>query len=591
MMLRFPRLTRLLTGVAALMLCMVITACDSDDDPTTPPMETAPTIAELVGQQNNLSTLEQAVGAAGLGEALSGDDPLTVFAPSDAAFDALTVSDLLDDTDLLAEVLQYHVVSGEALAGDLSDGQTLTTLQGDELRVSVNDGTVQINGATVTTADVEAENGVVHIVDRVLLANRSAVERLSVTAATQTLAGAVGDAGIASAFAGAENWTVFAPIDAAFDGVDLSGFSQSDLAEILQYHVIAGDAPITASDLISLLDENGGEVSVETLQGESITFREQEDGTIVLNGGQATLQTDGLDLYTDNFTNIAHLIDGVLLPEAYRPTPDAIAYDLTAQSNSGAIPDGVNGTATFWRLSDTETLVTLELTDGATGASVSHPAHIHANSASEGGSIAYYLTPIDGSGGGGTSARVIDVSIEELADFDGYINIHESVENLGTIVSQGNIGANASGTPQDGLDLVSEPRTTSYDLAANANDGSVAPNGVPATAQFRELTSGLTLVTLDMDIEGATGASVSHPAHIHNNSASEGGSIAYYLSPIDGSDAASRSSKIVAEPYDTLIDFNGYINIHESVANLGNVVSQGNIGANASDGGSGGPGY
>jgi hypothetical protein len=183
------------------------------------------------------------------------------------------------------------------------------------------------------------------------------------------------------------------------------------------------------------------------------------------------------------------------------------------------------------------------------------------------------------------------VPIEELADFDGYINIHESVENLGTIVSQGNIGANASGTPQDGLDLVSEPRTTSYDLAANANDGSVAPDGVPATAQFRELTSGLTLVTLDMDIEGATGASVSHPAHIHNNSASEGGSIAYYLSPIDGSDAASRSSKIVAEPYDTLIDFNGYINIHESVANLGNVVSQGNVGANADSGGSGDPGY
>jgi hypothetical protein len=84
-----------------------------------------------------------------------------------------------------------------------------------------------------------------------------------------------------------------------------------------------------------------------------------------------------------------------------------------------------------------------------------------------------------------------------------------------------------------------------------------------------------------MTIDGATGASVSHPAHIHNGTATEGGSIEYYLAPIDGSDTASRSSKIVSEPYDTLTGFDGYINIHESVANLGNVVSQGNIGANA----------
>ena len=268
--------------------------------------------------------------------------------------------------------------------------------------------------------------------------------------------------------------------------------------------------------------------------------------------------------------------------------PDAISYDLAAQSNSGAIPDGVNGTATFWRYGDTQTIVTLELTDGATGASVSHPAHIHNNTAEEGGSIAYYLTPLDGeeSGGESTSARVIDMPFDELTDFNGYINIHESVANLGNVVSQGNIGANAEGTPQDGLNFVESPRTTDYDLAANGNGGDVAPDGVPATATFLELTSDMTLVTLDMNLDGATGASVSHPAHIHNNSASEGGNIAYYLGPIDGSDPNSRSSKIVSEPYDTLTGFDGYINIHESVANLGAVVSQGNIGANAGDDGS-----
>jgi hypothetical protein len=169
-----------------------------------------------------------------------------------------------------------------------------------------------------------------------------------------------------------------------------------------------------------------------------------------------------------------------------------------------------------------------------------------------------------------------------MSSFDGYINIHESVANLGAVVSQGNIGGNASdATVEDGLMVVDEPRSIQYTLGANANGGAAAPDGIPATATFTEVTSDMTLVTLDMDLPGATGASVSHPAHIHNNTAAEGGSIAIYLSPIDGSDPDTRSSKLVMQSYDSLTSFNGYINIHESLANLGAVVSQGNIGANA----------
>ena len=581
--------TRLLQALTLLILCVSLTACDGDDGPA-PPMEEEPTsIAELVSDSDNLSTLASAVEAADLVDALSGDNPLTVFAPEDDAFDALTVDALLQDENasLLAEVLQYHVVSGAALAGDLSDGDVLTTLQGDELRVSVTDGTVQINGATVTQADIEADNGVVHVIDGVLLENRSALERLSVTEATQTLAGAVEAAGLTDAVNSAENWTVFAPIEDAFAGVDASAFSETELAEILQYHILPGDMLIASGNLVSQLEANNGEISVPTLQGESITFRLEEDGSIVLNSGQATLLPEGLDIYTDDFTNVAHLIDGVLLPDALRPTNRAVSYALAAQPNNGAIPSGVNGTATFWELNDTQTVVTLELTNGATGTDVSHPAHIHVNSAEEGGGIEYYLSPIDGSGGGGTSARVVDVSFDALTSFDGHINIHESVANLGTIVSQGNIGANAMGTDQEGLTPVPAPRSTEYALAANTNDGAV-PDGVPATATFLELTEELTLVTLALDIDGATGLDVSHPAHIHVNSASEGGGIEYYLSPIDGSDADARSSKIVSGPYSTLVNFDGHINIHESVANLGTIVSRGNIGANAEDSGSSG---
>jgi hypothetical protein len=176
----------------------------------------------------------------------------------------------------------------------------------------------------------------------------------------------------------------------------------------------------------------------------------------------------------------------------------------------------------------------------------------------------------------------VDRSYDELATFDGYVNIHESVANLGTVVSQGNIGANAQGSPATSLDLVDNPETATYDLAANENGGDVAPDGIPGRVEFVELTSNETFVQVTLDTgNGATGASVSHPAHIHNNSASEGGSIEYYLSPVDGSDAQARSGKIVEEDFATLAGFNGYVNVHESVANLGAVVSQGNVGSNA----------
>jgi hypothetical protein len=262
-----------------------------------------------------------------------------------------------------------------------------------------------------------------------------------------------------------------------------------------------------------------------------------------------------------------------------------ISYDLAAQSNDGAVPNGVRGTVSFWEVNAQQTLVTIELDEGATGTTVAHPAHIHEAGS---GDIAIYLTPIDGSGGEGTSARVVNQSYDALVNFEGYVNVHESVANLGTVVSQGNIGAEASGEEGEGLELVDAPRTTSYTLDANANDGSVVPDGIAAQATFQELNEELTLVTLTLDVSGATGATVSHPAHIH---ASGDGSIQYYLSPIDGTDQDALSTKLVEASYDTLTEFDGYVNVHESIANLGNVVSQGNVGSSASGDAGGGSGY
>jgi uncharacterized surface protein with fasciclin (FAS1) repeats len=121
----------------------------------------------------NAKTLAAAVKAADLVETLESTGPFTVFAPTDAAFAAIQsdVDSLLkpENKTKLANILTYHVVSGAHLAADLKDGAELTTVQGEKLKVTVNGGKVTIGGANVTAADVAASNGVVHLIDKVLL--------------------------------------------------------------------------------------------------------------------------------------------------------------------------------------------------------------------------------------------------------------------------------------------------------------------------------------------------------------------------------------------------------------------------------------
>ena len=121
----------------------------------------------------SFTTLVAAVQAAGLVDKLKSEGPFTVFAPTDEAFAALpegTVATLLlpENKEQLISILTYHVVPGKVMSGDLSNGMTATTVQGSDVTIMVNDG-VSINGANVTTADVEASNGVIHVIDSVIL--------------------------------------------------------------------------------------------------------------------------------------------------------------------------------------------------------------------------------------------------------------------------------------------------------------------------------------------------------------------------------------------------------------------------------------
>ncbi len=179
---------------AGLVAILALTACGDDKEdtaaaaPTTTPAAAAATTTAAMAEQpstivdvaigaGDFTVLVEAVKAAGLVDTLSGPGPFTVFAPTDAAFaDALktlgiTKEQLLADPAKLKAILTYHVVPGEVMAADVltMDGQDVATVAGPTVKVKINGSTVMINNATVTTADIKASNGVIHVIDKVLL--------------------------------------------------------------------------------------------------------------------------------------------------------------------------------------------------------------------------------------------------------------------------------------------------------------------------------------------------------------------------------------------------------------------------------------
>ena len=137
-------------------------------------------IVEIAAEAGSFNTLVAAVKAASLVETLSGPGPFTVFAPTDAAFAKLpagTVDALLADTAKLTSILTFHVIAGNVVAADIikANGATPTTVNGLPLDVVVRDGTVFVNGAQVVTADIAASNGVIHVIDTVLLPSAAPV--------------------------------------------------------------------------------------------------------------------------------------------------------------------------------------------------------------------------------------------------------------------------------------------------------------------------------------------------------------------------------------------------------------------------------
>ena len=173
-----------LVGLVALVVALpvILAACGSDSSETAAPASSAAsTMASPAAQDivdtavaaGQFTTLATALQAAGLVDALKGAGPFTVFAPTDEAFAKLpagTLDELLKDpTGALADILKYHVVSGKVMAADITDGMTAPSLQGSDLKFTIKDGKVYVNDAMVTQADIQASNGVIHVIDSVLL--------------------------------------------------------------------------------------------------------------------------------------------------------------------------------------------------------------------------------------------------------------------------------------------------------------------------------------------------------------------------------------------------------------------------------------
>jgi uncharacterized surface protein with fasciclin (FAS1) repeats len=277
-------------------------------------------IVDVAAKNGSFETLVAAVEAAGLVETLQGEGPFTVFAPTDEAFAALpdgTLERLLrpENKEELAGILTYHVVPGKVMAADVKAG-AVASVHGDTLDITVTDGKVMVDEASVVTTDVEATNGVIHVLDAVVLpapppppvpavpATNTIVDVAMGAGMFDTLVAAAKAADLVDVLSGDGPFTVFAPTDDAFAALGstvddlLKPENKDKLASILKYHVVPGK--VMAGDLSS--------GKVETVEGSDLKVKVKK-GAVTLNKTVKVVKTD---IAADN--GVVHVIDGVLMP-------------------------------------------------------------------------------------------------------------------------------------------------------------------------------------------------------------------------------------------------------------------------------------
>jgi len=269
-------------------------------------------IFDIIENSEVHNTLEAAIVAAGLDETLSNDGPFTVFAPTDDVFSVIPAGVLetllADPTGLLTDILLNHVVSGTAMSTDLADGMMITTLQGSEIIVSSNDGVVMIGNAMVVIADITADNGVVHVINAILMPDmptNSIFDIIENSEVHNTLEAAIVAAGLDETLSNDGPFTVFAPTDDAFSVIPagvletLLADPTGQLTQILLNHVVSGTAMST-----DLADG----MMITTLQGSEVLVT-SNDGVVMIGNAMVVIA----DITADN--GVVHVIDAVIQSE------------------------------------------------------------------------------------------------------------------------------------------------------------------------------------------------------------------------------------------------------------------------------------
>ena len=333
-------------NLTALLFAAVLTlqGCGSGTEhhePAPTPEPDPMSIVDVAVANGSFTTLVAALEATGLDVTLSDmDSSFTVFAPTDDAFALLgdgTIAALLDDTETLTDILTYHVIGAEidSSAAISSAGSTVEMVNGDSVGLSLDGDNLLVNTVTVTTVDVEADNGVIHVIDAVLMPpaekgtpTMNIVDTAVAAEDFGTLVTALQAAGLDATLADeTQSFTVFAPTDAAFamidpDTLDLLLADTEALSDVLLQHVVSGEVnSVTAYTL------NG--LSAATASGAEIPIAINSELDTLTFGGATVTTTD---IYTTN--GVIHVIDMVVVADVELPSPPASIVDVAVANGS-----------------------------------------------------------------------------------------------------------------------------------------------------------------------------------------------------------------------------------------------------------------
>jgi uncharacterized surface protein with fasciclin (FAS1) repeats len=323
----------------ALLATTLIACSDTDDNNITGTAGAGVTlgnIVEVAEDNGSFTTLVAALQASGLDAVLADESrDFTVFAPTDAAFATLLADLGISAADLLAspnltDILLYHVVADaeiDSTQAVAAAGTTVTTANTDDIGVALQGTDLFINAARVATPDVAASNGVIHVVDAVLIPTEddatsgTIADVATANGSFNTLVGALGATGLDAVLADADGkFTVFAPTDAAFAKIDTSGLTNDELKDILLYHVIVG-AEINAA-------------AATAIAGNTVTMENGDNMALSLSNTELFANLSGISLPNVDASNgIIHAIDTVLLPPADAAAPTLNIVE-TAQGNA-----------------------------------------------------------------------------------------------------------------------------------------------------------------------------------------------------------------------------------------------------------------